>query len=113
MTDTEIEELPLHLQLMQNKCKSRHFAKSNLKGKGVREYIKTLPSFHYSNGKSPPISTGRPKYDSYGFPTGEYHKKRKYGKCVTDVAIKVWNDPDALASWFLHHKAVSRLVPNL
>ena len=114
MTDQEIEPpLAKHLLLTLDKFQFLRFVKDKVKGKGSREFLKTLPAFHYHNGKSTPYGKSVIIRDRFGVPVEKTRKVRRYAKCISDVALEVWKDPDARDKWLCYHRAVSALVPNL
>jgi len=119
MTDTDTEQpLAKHLLLTLDECKNRYFASQTITGPGSREFLQSLPKFHYRKGKCK-IHIAEEDNDPLGFflslPTIKKKKpkyKWKYAQSITDVARDVWNDPDARHKWLCYHRVVSRLVPN-
>lgn len=95
----------LFLQLAQP-CDKPHWKHvRRIKGKGSKQFLKTLSRQHLANGKS---GTTKFRKDEWGV----FHECRgyRYHRIVSHVAVSVWENPEQRKKWLIHHKAISRLV---
>jgi hypothetical protein len=100
MTDTDIESPPVYVALGHpqkwNPDTLVWAATSPIQGARSQIFLKTLHRDHYPIG----VISGKRKGIS------------KRARCVSKLAIEVWQDPELRAQWLTYHKAISRLVPN-
>ena len=96
----------LFLKLAQP-CPKPHWKHvRRIKGKGSQQFIKTLSRSHCTDGRS---RCTKYRHDEWGH-YSEY-KAYNYHRVVSHIAVEVWDNAEQRKKWLLHHKAISRLVP--